>query len=243
MHLHNKLNCNNPKRIDGHLLDEFIWDNLIRTLENSSLIKEKVKKNLLGEKYGISSIRKTLNKDIRRVEKEIKTFENNRVQFLKDKYINNISDKDFKEIDSSIRMKIIERETELKKLRTKETIMNKRSDWIDWIEVHKKNIETYRTIVGKKERRRVIDFYINNITIGYNRTTMQHSININYRYPIVGDTVIRKGGRLNWDKWGNGYKVKDGEKVFSIESTDFFFTSKSNQTNNPKNYQRLLYSN
>ena len=61
--------------------------------------------------------------------------------------------------------------------------------------------------------------------------------------PIVGDTVIRKGGRLNWDKWGNGYKVKDGEKVFSIESTDFFFTSKSNQTNNPKNYQRLLYSN
>jgi site-specific DNA recombinase len=241
-HLHNKVKCNNPKRIDGHLLDEFIWDNLIRTLENSSLIKEKVKKNLLGEKYGISSIRKTLNKDIRRVEKEIKTFENNRVQFLKDKYINNISDKDFRDIEGAIRMKIIDRETELKKLRTKETIMNKRSDWIDWIEVHKKNIETYRTIFGKRERRRVIDFYINNITIGYNRTTMQHSININYRYPIVGDTVIRKGGRLNWDKWGNGYKVKDGEKIFSIETTDFFFTSKSNQTNNPKNYQRLLNS-
>ena len=147
-------------------------------------------------------------------------------QFLKERYINNLSEKDFKEIDISIRMKIIERETELKKLRTKETIMNKRSDWIDWIEVHKKNMETYRTIFGKKERRRVIDFYINNITIGFNHTSMQHSINIHYKIPIVGDTVIRKGGRLNWDKWGNGYKVKDGEKVFSIESTDFFFTNK-----------------
>ena len=199
-----------------------------------------MKKQLLGEKYGIASMRKNLNRDIRRVRREIKIFEKNRVQFLKERYINNLSEKDFKEIDSSIRMKIIESETELKKLRTKETIMNKRSDWIDWIEVHKKNMETYRTIFGKKERRRVIDFYINNITIGYNHTTMQHSINIHYKYPIVGDTVIRKGGRLNWDKWGNGYKVKDGEKVFSIESTDFFFTNKKDTQNN---YQRSFNSN
>ena len=118
-------------------------------------------------------------------------------------------------------------------------LADEEGDFPDWIEVHKKNMETYRTIFGKKERRRIIDFYINNIMIGYNHTTMQHSINIHYRYPIVGDTVIRKGGRLNWYKWGNGYKVKDGEKVFSIESTDFFFTSK---TTYPKNYQRLLYS-
>ena len=40
-------------------------------------------------------------------------------------------------------------------------------------------------------------------------------------------------------KWSNGYKVKEGEKVFSIESTNFFFTSK---TTYPKNYQRLLNS-
>ena len=49
----------------------------------------------------------------------------------------------------------------------------------------------------------------------------------------------RKGGRLNWDKWGNGYKVKDGEKVFSIESTDFFFTNKKDTLNN---YQRSFNS-
>jgi len=240
-HLHTKLKCNNPKRIDGHLLDEFIWDNLIRTLQNSHIIKEEVKKNLLGEKYGIASMRKNLNKDIRRTEKEIKTYEKNRVQFLKDKYINNISEKDFREIETSIRMKIVEKESELKNLRDREKIMNSRNDWINWIEVHKKNIDTYRKIFDKKERRRVIDFYINKIVIGYNHKTMQHSINIEYRYPIVGDSMIRKGGKLNWDKWGKGYKIKDGEKVYSIESTDFFFTSKPTHLTNPKNYQRLLY--
>ena len=46
---------------------------------------------------------------------------------------------------------------------------------------------------------------------------------------------------IEGDKWGKDYKVKDGERIFSIETTDFFFTSKSNQTNTPKNYQRLLY--
>ena len=53
--------------------------------------------------------------------------------------------------------------------------------------------------------------------------------------------MVRKGGKLNWDKWGKGYKIKEGDKVYSIESTDFFFTSKNTEKNNPKNYQRSFY--
>jgi hypothetical protein len=55
--------------------------------------------------------------------------------------------------------------------------------------------------------------------------------------------MLRKGGKLNWDKWGKGYKIKDGEKVYSIETTDFFFTSKPTHLTNPKNYQSLFNSN
>ena len=52
---------------------------------------------------------------------------------------------------------------------------------------------------------------------------------------MVGDSLIRKGGNLNWDKWGNGYKIKKGETVFSLSSSNFFLTK--------ENYQRLLNGN
>ena len=70
-HLHSDT-CSKPKRISGEILDKYVWNNLLSTLEKSSWIKERVKKEILGERYGISSMRKNLNRD-KRIEMEIKT--------------------------------------------------------------------------------------------------------------------------------------------------------------------------
>ena len=61
-HLHSDT-CSKPKRISGEILDKYVWNNLLSTLGKSSWIKERVKKEILGERYGISSMRKNLNKD------------------------------------------------------------------------------------------------------------------------------------------------------------------------------------
>ena len=54
---------NYPKGVASSInFDEYVWDNLLSTLRKSSWIKERVKKELLGEKYGISSVRRSVNK-------------------------------------------------------------------------------------------------------------------------------------------------------------------------------------
>ena len=227
-------NCNKPKRINGEMLDDYVWNNLLRTLRKSSWIKERVKRELLGEKYGISSIRKSLNRDMKRVIKEIKVFEKNRVDFIRDRYLNKLTNMDYEEIITSIDRKIKELKRELDKLENKEILMDKRTEWIEWLEQHHKNVDDYWTITELRERRRVIDYFIDNITLGYDDITQQHSINIHYKYPIVRDGLIRKGGKLNWDEWGNGYKVKSGDRVYSLSSSNFFLTK--------ENYQILFHS-
>ena len=217
------------------MLDDYVWNNLLRTLRKSSWIKERVKRELLGEKYGISSIRKSLNRDMKRVIKEIKVFEKNRVDFIRDKYLNKLTNMDYEEIITSIDRKIKELKRELDKLENKEILMDKRTEWIEWLEQHHKNVDDYWTITELRERRRVIDYFIDNITLGYDDITKQHSINIHYKYPIVRDGLIRKGGKLNWDEWGNGYKVKSGDRVYSLSSSNFFLTK--------ENYQILFHSN
>ena len=230
-HLHQK-NCNKPKRINGEVLDEFVWNNLISTLKNSSWIKERVKRELLGERYGISSIRKGITRDKKRYNKEMKSFEKNRVEFIKDRYLNKLNELDYTTILQSIDVEIDRCKTEIKKLDNKELLLNERTKWIDWLKEHDKQTTDYEKIVGVKPRRRIIDFYIDDIIVGYDDTTKQHTIDIRYKYPMVGDSLIRKGGNLNWDKWGNGYKIKKGETVFSLSSSNFFLTK--------QNYQRLL---
>ena len=232
-HLHQK-NCSKPKRINGEVLDKYIWNNLLSTLRKSSWIKERVKKEILGERYGISSIRKNLNREIKLVRKEIKTFQQNRVEFIKDRYVNNLTELDYNQIISSIDDKITEKEHELDRLKNKELLMDKREEWIDWLNHHNKNVDDYLKITEMKERRRVVDFYIDKISVDWNDTTKQHTINIHYKYPIIGDGLVRKGGKLNWDEWGKGYKVKQGERVYSLSSSNFFLTQ--------ENYHSLLNS-
>ena len=219
--------CVKPKRIDGFNFDEYVWDNLLSTLRKSSWIKERVKKELLGEKYGISSVRRSVNKDIKLVRKELKTFQQNRVQFIKDKYLNQLSDLDYKNILNSIDDKIVECESKTDELNRKTDLMNQRTNWINWLDEHHRNVDRYLEVEGVKEKRRVIDFYIDKVVVGYDHTTKQHRLNIHYKYPIVGDKMIFKGGRMYWDEWGKGYKIKEGEQIFSLSSSNFFLTQKN----------------
>ena len=232
-HLHSN-KCSKPKRINGIDLDNYVWNNFLKTVEKSVWIKEQVKSELLGEKYGISSKRKMLNSEIKNHQKEIKRLKDSKSNLIRDKYVlGSIKEIDFIDMTKEIDLRIKDSEDSLEQLYEKENLMNKRKDWIDWLGYHDKNIESYRNITNFKERRRVIDYYIDRIIVDYNKDTKQHIIDIHYKYPIVKDKLIRKGGKLNWDKWGNGYKVKDGEEVYSISSTDFFVTQ--------KNYQTLLH--
>ena len=123
-HLHSDT-CSKPKRIGGEILDRYVWKNLLSNLGKIILDKRTRKKEILGERYGISSMRKNLNKDKKRLEKEIKTFERNKVDFIKDKYTTSLNEFDYDEIISSIDEKIYELQSDYKKLQDKEMIMDK----------------------------------------------------------------------------------------------------------------------
>jgi len=232
-HLH-KNTCDKPKRVSGSMMDDYVWNNLLKTLRNSSFIKERVKRDLLGDRYGVSSVRRKVNKDIKETNKELNTFLNNRVQFIKDRYINQLSNVDYKDILSSIDMKINECKNKIDELNKKNEIMDKRTEWIDWLKEHNNSVNDYEKVVDVRGRRRIIDFYINQVSIDFDPITKQHTIDIEYKYPIVGDGLIYKGSKLSWDKWGKGYRIKKGENTFSLSSSNFFLTK--------KNYQTLLNS-
>jgi hypothetical protein len=224
--------CVKPKRIGGETFDDYVWNNLLSTMRKSSWIKERIKKELLGERYGISSVRRGVNKEVKQTKKELKIFRNNRVDFIRDKYLNQLSDIDYKKILGSIDTKISECENKLDELSRKNDLMDNRTKWINWLDEHHRNVDRFMSVTELKEKRRVIDFYIDEVVVGFNHKTKQHKVDIKYKYPIVRDGLVFKGGKLYWDEWGKGYKIKEGEQTFSLSSSNFFLTK--------KNYRSLL---
>ena len=217
-HLYKKI-CDKPKRLNTSDLDDYVWKQLLDTLRNSSFIKERVKSDILGGKYDTTSSRRMLNKKKKEINKELKSLEQSRVQLLKEKFILTLSDMDFNEINSSIISKMTELKTELEKEKQKEVLLDKRSEWIDWISQHHKDVNEYEKITDIKMRRKILDIYINKVGVKYFKETQQHNIDIHFRYPLVNDVIEyskSKDSKMKWDKWGNSYRIKQGDQVVSL---------------------------
>ena len=218
-HLHQKNICNRPKRLPSEKIDGLVWNSFLDTIRNSSFIKERVKNDLLGTKYDTQSSRKRVNKNLKDIHKELKGLEQSRIQLLKEKFLLDLSEVDFKEIDSSIQQKMGEVKSRLNKERHLESLLDKRSEWIDWIGQHKKDVKEYEKITDIKHRRRVLDIFIDSIQIDYQKESQQHDVKIRFKYPIVNDSVEYrkdKNSKMKWDKWGNSYIVKKGNNVVSL---------------------------
>ena len=230
--LYKKDICNKPPRINIKTIDTWVWDHLIYTLDQSSFIKEKVKKSVLGTKYETSSSRRKINSDTKELNKELRSLKRNRVELLKEKVTLQLSDNEFNEINSTISDRINVILSDIMKVKERELLLDKRSEWIDWIDFHKREIHEYSNVTDLKHKRRVLDTFINHIDISYDQETKQHDIKINYIYPLVNDSiqyVKNKKSKVKWDRWGVGYKVKKGDKLVSLsdlKKSDKFIVQK-----------------
>ena len=214
-----RTDCNKPKRLKSSDIDDYIWNQLLHTLRNSSFIKERVKTDLLGGKLDTSSSRRKVNKDKKELHKELKSLEQSRVQLIKEKFTLQLSDIDFNDINTSITIKISELKSELDKVNQRELLLDKRSEWIDWISEHHNQVNKYQGITDIKKRRKILDIYIDRVKVNYLHENQQHNIDIHYRYPLVNDGIeytTDKNSKMKWDKWGKNYRIKKGDHIVSL---------------------------
>ena len=219
--LYKKGICNKPKRISTENLDSWVWNTLMETLKDSTIIKERVKNNLLGNKYDTSSSRRRVNTEHKDIYKEIKSLERSRVSLLKERFLYELSESDFKDIDYSISQKITQLKSDLQEVIEKQTILDNRTKWIDWISEHHRGVNEYEKLTDVKKRRKVLDIYVDNVEMYYDEIRYQHEIQIYFRYPLVDDSIQYTKNdktKISWDKWGKSYRIKKGNKVVSLSS-------------------------
>ena len=109
-----------------------------------------------------------------------------------------VNDRGF-EIDKEISIK----ETEL-------DVILEKDKWLDWIDVHLKNIEDLYKIKSVKDKKEVIKKYVEDIQLNWNGETKQHTITMSMKPPLVNDGIsYKKGKRGQFLRDRKGFKKYD----------------------------------
>ena len=176
-------------------LDEFVWETLLHTLEQSSLIKETTKKEILGKKstYGKRSIKNKLKS----LSKEKENLDTMRLELEKEYYSGTMKSDRYKILKDSVDKRDYDLDTNISiKMTELDTIVQK-DKWLDWIDVHLSNIDELRNIVEIKERKKVMKNYVENIELNWNGNTKQHTITMSMKLSLVDDGISYKKGKSN----------------------------------------------
>ena len=206
--------CPIIKSLRQDIIDDYVWDMLIDTLKESSMIRETTKKEFMGKNS--SYTKRTFTNRIKKLNQKMMELDENRLTLEKRYYTNEMDKKRFDVLIQSIEDKEQEFLEELDKNNFQIQSIEKKSEWIDWLDIHFGRLEDIRKTKDLEKRKGILNHYIHQIQcLDYNDETKQHTLSYKFRFPLFDDKVEwlkNKNGTYKLDRFGRRrYNITEGE--------------------------------
>ncbi len=222
-------NCPKFRNLKQDVLDDFVWNTMIQVLEESHIIKQKVKDQFLGNK--IHQTKRTLTNKIKKVQKELRRFENRQNDLDTQYYSGKMTKQRYSKLSELVEIEYDIVKEKLLTLKVERESSGKKNEWIDWLDIHQERVKDLTTINEVTKRREIIQMYIKSVrVVEYEPETKRHTLNIEFKLPLFQDG-------FEWEKNKDGsFKTsKNGTRKFKIQDG-------KNEKNNLKIYQYLFDS-
>jgi len=211
--------CENNVSMESERMEDVVWESLANILKTSHQEKEKYKDLTLSSlKKGSfkEKERKSLDREIVKIQNTIKRLDSAIVKNEKDKVINPSKAKSIEKLNSELESA---KNGELLKLQNKEnerTFLDNDSIWIDWVKGYSKKLKKLDNL-DRKDRNKEILKYIDKINVSFNEDKRTHNINLKLKLPLIGDELEY----INKNKKSDGYKISDGSYEQNIDLPTF----------------------
>ena len=214
--------CNNRRSLNMDKTDEFVINKIKDIIGNSSLLKEKFKKDILNKKsIETDELRKSRTKLERRV-KTLDTQIDTTINSISKVEVNNMLGK----IDNRIYQSMIKSlNEELESLEDNRKIsikkiddLDSRKDWIDWVSKYGDEISDNLERNTNETLKGLVKNIIVYPVMGPNRDgiTKQigHKLKVTFELPIVNDKLV-------WDsktEKSSGYSIETGKSTYETNT-------------------------
>lgn len=190
--------------------DTILWDGIVDILSSSSLYKEGIKSQTLGDLKQPQKDTSSYQTQIKKVDRKIKKLKSS----LMDTSIQSLIDDDDEEFDvkafsQRIQSTILGFESEKKTLKQKLKQISDDRVWVDWVKEFQTHISNLKTnTMSLEEKKRFVDGVVEQIVVT-TEDTQTHSFSITFKFPFVGSHIEWRDVK---DK-SKGYDLIEGETV------------------------------
>ena len=209
--------CEIVKSLRMDDVNEYVWDLLLNTLSMSHHYREEIKQDIIGHKGKPHYSKRSLNLKINKLSKEMMDLDDRKFDLEKRWYGGDINKKKFEILRDTIENKENQIEREIDKFKFQIQSLDKKSTWVNWLDIHFSRIDELRLVDEYEERRKWITKYIHEVLVlNYNKDSREHTLVIKFRLPLFNDNFVwklNKDGSHKTDKRGRWiYDIIDGGK-------------------------------
>ena len=203
--------CGMTRSLNIPLTDKFVWDLVLRTVADSSTLKEGFKEEILKSKFAsdadtereLRNLRtksNRLKKEYQQIQSSIADVETNH---LLQRYDEEVYAKIKSNLDAELRTK--KDEIEQNRIRIKEVGNERR--WLDWVENYAARVDSFKEF-SKEEKKECLEGIVRRIDVTLDKKTNDHHLDLTFALPLVGDGIEYQ----NPKKKGDGYRVIEGSE-------------------------------
>ncbi len=207
--------CGMSRSLNIPETDRLVWDSVIETHKNSSILKEEVKWKILEESGApitkSEAELKTLERQIKHLQKVLLQAKESQAELL----LNNASGK----VKAEIYKIALERsDEEIHNLEVKIANIqlqlkggNESKKWVDWLKIFGQNLDSKKEL-SEDQKKQYLTGLIEVIKVKYDQKKNEHELSIQFQLPIVGDGIQWK----NPAKKKEGYKIRKGKQISTV---------------------------
>ncbi|MDG2255788.1 MAG: hypothetical protein P8L49_12600, partial [Opitutaceae bacterium] len=203
--------CGMNRSLNIPLTDKFAWNLVLRTVADSSTLKEGFKEEILKSKFASDADTERelrnfrtksnrLKKEYQQIQSSIADVETNH---LLQRYDEEVYARIKSNLDAELRTK--RDEIEQNRIRIKEVGNERR--WLDWVEKYADRVDSLKDF-SKEEKKEYLEGIVRRIDVTLDKKTNDHQLDLTFALPLFGDGIEYQ----NPKKKGNGYRVIEGSE-------------------------------
>ena len=204
--------CTMVRSLNIPITDKFVWDTVIDTVSNSSILKEGFKGEVLkskfkGDKENERLLRNQKTKS-KRLMKQLKLVQSSIAEVETKNLLNEYDDAEiYAGIKSNLvaELKKVKDDIEQTRIAIKE--LGNQNKWLDWIEKYGDDLRL-KNDLSKEDKKDYLEGLIEKIGVRLDKETNDHHLTINFQMGLVGDRIeyVDQGHK------SDGYEVIEGDK-------------------------------
>lgn len=239
---HNINDCPLKKSPRIEQLDEKIMSVVLDIVKESSILREDYKKEILKPKFQEEEIlrkrKETLERSVRGKRNELSGVEDKKMDLEFEFRLNEMKKSRFNSLTLRFDEHIKKIQEELNNLESKLKVINETKGWVDWLEKMNSEINLIENY-NLQRKKEFLKGILNEIEIRYDKNNKSHLIDLKFKLPLVGDSIIY--GEKRDSQGFKVYDIQQGKIKYQTELKSFVPNKSKKQSQKNELIERIVY--